>query len=423
MNDRNNKLLKAIGDIDDKYIEEAAPAEGFYNPGNRKQGKMRRSTVKWAAAACFTGLLIAAAALILTRVVKTPDTAICGTEITRNYKNVHIRLAESAVNWPWEYKTADEKYPVLTFDGREYSVRSLPTGGISRELTESEIGKCAAENGGTFTAYSIKGIDQKRMIAADPEGGGGEYYVYASIENIPDSLGAFLNECDIPSLIELKHFTVHYENGTEREMILKDDTEILKMLTECAAAERSGADGGGATSEKSWDAAVRGKHISFTVTSEAMGIYRRVMTISENGYFLTNIYDVALVFDIGRDTAGRIIDHVLTHADRADETEYEQKYGPEYGYNVVGTVVSVEDGYFLVDDAVLCIDPAEHMVFKVITNNLRISRYFDHNIIKEGDTVYVQYSGDINTDSENEIDSAVLIARAIINGDGFAVPE
>ena len=54
--------------------------------------------------------------------------------------------------------------------------------------------------------------------------------------------------------------------------------------------------------------------LAFTATSEALGVYNRVIYISEDGYFATNIFDYEYSYFIGKEAAGQIISYVQKHS-------------------------------------------------------------------------------------------------------------
>ena len=61
----------------------------------------------------------------------------------------------------------------------------------------------------------------------------------------------------------------------------------------------------------------------------------------------------------------------------------------------------------MIDDSALCKDPAEGIVYKVLLNDLRISRYFKTGNLKLGDDVAIYYEEDMADEQEHVIDSAI----------------
>ena len=79
-------------------------------------------------------------------------------------------------------------------------------------------------------------------------------------------------------------------------------------------------------------------------------------------------------------------------------------------------MTSITDEYVLIDDSCLCNDPSEGIVYKVPLNDIRISRYFETNHIKEGEYVKVVYEGEIDVQT-NTITFAQTITDANITFD------
>ena len=74
----------------------------------------------------------------------------------------------------------------------------------------------------------------------------------------------------------------------------------------------------------------------------------------------------------------------------------------------------------MVDDSVLCTNPEDGIAFKVLLNDLRISRYVDHGIIEVGDTVQVTFKSDLGMD--NTIADAIDISKAMICFGDILIP-
>ena len=83
--------------------------------------------------------------------------------------------------------------------------------------------------------------------------------------------------------------------------------------------------------------------------------------------------------------------------------------------------MEITDEYILIDDTILCNDPADGITYKVLLNDLRISRYVDHEIIKVGSTVQITFEGEIG--EANTIDSAVSASKVTISGGDVLIPE
>lgn len=63
------------------------------------------------------------------------------------------------------------------------------------------------------------------------------------------------------------------------------------------------------------------------------------------------------------------------------------------------------------------------MVFKVLTDDLRISRYVDSKIVGIGDVVMVQFTGDIDIAAGNLVTGAYSMSSASISDGNVMVNE
>ena len=139
------------------------------------------------------------------------------------------------------------------------------------------------------------------------------------------------------------------------------------------------------------------------------------MYVTESGYLWTNAFGWEYVYFIGKDAAEDIIKYATENSSAAE-------YEPQYK-SLVGTVTEITDEYFLVDDAVLCKDPADGIMFKISLDDIRISRYFSAGVIDVGDTVIVKYEGDVDKQNQNTISGAISISEGIISEGNVYVPE
>ena len=153
-----------------------------------------------------------------------------------------------------------------------------------------------------------------------------------------------------------------------------------------------------------------GQRVSFTATSEKLGIYKKGVSISAGGYLDTNIAEYGYVFYIGEEAAQAIIDYVLENSTKAEPEPYD--------YRLTGTVTEICDGYFLLDDSVLA--AGKGMTFRVPTEDLLISRWLDFGGIGVGDLIAVSYTGGIK---EGTVQGAYNISPAFLADGQVLIPE
>ena len=363
-------FLELFGNIDDEYITQALQPRKRHNP-----------MIKWMpVAACLVLVMIAS--------ILVPHFLRTATIAESKYK-YHVSETERAIEWPWKYKTPAEKYPVVKFNGKQFTAKSQNS--IHTEVMGEVIGNCVAEGldsdtgkayTETFEVRKIHGISEELMIAAGNEDG---FYVNAADESTaPDTLGKLLELYGLSQNIELNYVTKCENYEEKEELLLDNDDEIWQIL-----AGRSDA-----KLDNTSDFFERENRIylAFTATSETLGVYNRVIYISEDGYFATNILDYEYSYFIGKEAAGQIIRYVQKHS-----TETKSSSSAP---TISGTVTEIGNGYMIVDNTALCRNPKAGKEYKVYTDDIRVKRWSESGEIKTGDLVAVEYEGKISGSCE-----------------------
>ena len=207
----------------------------------------------------------------------------------------------------------------------------------------------------------------------------------------------------------MNRFSESDSTPDSKHYLLNDDEYIWEVLSECKEAPF--------IDDQNWYAGDR-NYLSFTITSEALGDYKVAMYVTEDGYFWTNAFSWQYLFDIGEDAAIRIIKYAKENSVEADYESYQNA--------IVGTITEITDEHILVDDSVLCENPEDGITYRVLLNDLRISRYVEHGIIKVGNNVQITYEGEIypaNATDANTINSAVSASKVIISEGDVLIPE
>lgn len=373
----------------------------------RKKKGEKPAWAKWGmAAACFFAAVLAG--IFALRVDDRSSVSVGG--IARDYKDAAVMACGPAIEWPWEYKTIAEQYTTVHLNGKDYHSRGRP---VDASFAAEMIGTFDAAGYDAYAdqthkitgaAYRIDGISEDHMVAVRL---GEELYVFNNDEYAPpETLGEVLDQYALRKTLSLNEFTEcrgYKENGFFR---LDNDAYIWDVLGACRDAEFVED---GRWSERDRD------YLSFIADSDALGVYKRVFNVTEDGYLSTNIFDYAYLFRIGREAARQIISYAV-----ANGTESEAE---PYHASLAGTLTEIADGYILINDAVLCSDEKDGMTFKVYLNDLRISRYIDFGGIDVGDTVVVYFTGSIDIDAGNVVEGAFSLSKGIICGGGASVPE
>lgn len=399
------KIADAVGYLDEDLISGAAGEKK-----KRKAGKL-----KWgAAAACFVLALTVGIALLPALLHGNVAASSEGADTSRK----GVAGFEDAILWPWEYLTVYERYARIEVNGVVYE-------GQMREIGASLLADCIGSYEGwgyedhddtdpgkehreTFSVYAIRGVSSSddvtaEFVAVEMEG---KYYVFRREAYAPPAtLGELMASVDLPEVLKLKGFSKNGDGIEEQYFTLGDDTDgayIWEVLSGCADAKYV------EDTHQTW---YEREHISFGVTSEALGIYKKTFTITADGYLATNAFEWGYLFEIGEEAAGTILAYVETHSVHTGFVPYRR--------SVAGKVTEIADTYLIVDDSILY--PAAGRKFKIPLDDLRIRRYVECGVVEIGDTIAVEYEGEI--DPKWVVHGAVSISRGrIVDGD-VLIPE
>ena len=393
------RISEAIGNLPEDLVNGAV---------TYKRTSKKKSFIKWGSiAACFM-VMVMAAALIVPMFLGGDPISIGG--IDRDYKGV-ISGSEGDIEFPWEYKLTYEKYYTVKYNGNEYRTRARA---INESLLGEVLGTCTAQGVDsytdktyteTFDVRKINGVSEEKMIAVGMDN---EYYVYFNDEvKCPATFGELLDAYNLSETLPLIKFSVNEGYKEKGYYQITDDEYIWQVLSECRNAEFY------AENDK-WSRGDR-NYLSFTATSEELGVYKKVFYITEDGYVSTNVFNYSYVYYIGEDAANKIITHAKNNATEAKREQYE--------YTIAGTITEIGDGYVLIDDTVLCKDKKDGMVFKVLTDELIIRRYLECTNIKVGDTVAVKFQTEIVLGEDNTVGGAISMYKGKVTDSGMAVPE
>ena len=393
------RISEAIGNLPEDLVNGAV---------TYKRTSKKKAFIKWGSiAACFM-VMVVATALIVPMFFGGEPISIGG--IDRDYKGV-ISGSEGDIEFPWEYKLTYEKYYTVKYNGNEYRTRARA---INESLLGEVLGTCTAQGVDsytdktyteTFDVRKINGVSEEKMIAVGMDN---EYYVYFNDEvKCPATFGELLDAYNLSETLPLIKFSVNEGYKEKGYYQITDDEYIWQVLSECRNAEFY------AENDK-WSRGDR-NYLSFTATSEELGVYKKVFYITEDGYVSTNVFNYSYVYYIGEDAANKIITHAKSNATEAEREQYE--------YTIAGTITEIGDGYVLIDDTVLCKDKNDGMVFKILTEDLIIRRYLECTNIKVGDTVAVKFQTEIVLGEDNTVGGAISMYKGKVTDSGMAVPE
>lgn len=401
---RKEKISEVLGYMDEQLVEEAGDFTGVEKVKKTKKWKAWGIPVLCACAALVAGIVWLPGLLGM----DTKQVDIGG--ITREYKEMVAWSNEWAMIWPWEYQTITEQFGTLTMEGAEYHIRGM---GITEALLGEELGIYPAKGYDHYTekeytkefeVRAIRGIDDGQLVAVNMEG---EFYVFAKDGYAPPAtFGELLEIYHLQENLPLLSFTRYEGKDSKGYFVLEEDSEIWRMLSECTEAPFVEDDG--------WNRMDR-DYLSFTATSEPLGVYKRVVYITEDGYFITNVFDYSYKYFIGGEKATQIINSATSHAKAAEQEPYT--------YSLSGTIEEITEEFVLINDGILCKHPEDGMVFRLSMKDMRVRRFVEVGKAKEGDTVSVQFLGIVDAEQGNLIEQVYDISKAHISEGNVWVEE
>ena len=398
------RMVHALEHLDNQLIEDAALSS---NRTPLPDSSSRRSRNRWIALAASLAVLAIAAAIVLPILSSRQKAA-------GRYKDYHYVLAETLIVWPWEALTPVEQYTSLTLNGVEYDSRgSGISGNLSEVLLSDQIGEYTLTGYDWTTdqthtkdcpVYQILHVDPSQAVAVEIDG---TICVFrSSLYDPPATLGELFEAADLSEIIELSRFSENGDGPDTAHFMLEDDDPIWETLKRCQDAPF--------LDDQSW--VVQGRsYLSFTVTSEALGIYKKALYITEDGYLWTNAFEWMYLYDIGEEAAGEIMEYARADA---EEAEYEP-----YTQTLVGQITEITDEYILVDDSLLCRSAKDGLTYRIPTDDVRITRYVTYCELQVGDFVLVSYLGQIDSENANMISGVLSLQKAYLYGDGIDIPE
>ncbi len=384
MNDRKRqKISEIIGNLDDNLIHDAI---------SQPKAKQSKLWLKWGAAAASFALILGGGLMLLPD-NKAEATNIGGVE--RYYKEDAAWQTESVARvWEWEYLTVSERYSTVHFNGKTYQTGKQ----IDAEYVGALLGIGEGEGYDTYTnqtylqefeIYAVQKLSTDAMVAAKMED---NYYICKETAyNPPATLGELLSDYALDETASITRFTQmegyeeqgYYTIELEYQFTAKD-APIWEMIKACSDSPF--------VEDAQWSLAGR-EALSFTVSSDALGVYKHALYITKDGYLWTNFFDYGYLFFIGEDAANEIIDYTMSHAKEVD-------YAPYYE-TVAGVITEIGEGYILLDDTLLCEKPEEGIVYTITTVDPKIGRYIQSGTIDEDDFVAVDFVGKVLVNDED----------------------
>ncbi len=316
----NNKdLLRAIGDIDDRYLIE----EKNRVKTNNMVNIMKNLKLKYVLAPICI-VFIAVIGIYKSGIFTSkPDIAISKKDgwIIKEVKTDKTTTSDTAIVPRWNEMSISQQFGEVEYTNNKYSSRIAK---ISKNNILKNIGNTTLTGYDTYTEttyskkgdlYSIKGIAEKCAIAVKFEGDT-DYYVYVNSYYRPKTLGEFIEVLNLKDNISFGTIYYNYwdkdsEENINVEFYDVDNAIIWNKLFSNLNLENiySDNDIGKYTSERF------SQSISISVDIPLLGYKNISVSLTDKGYMLTNILDTGKGFYIGEDKVKEFLEYIKENYD------------------------------------------------------------------------------------------------------------
>lgn len=315
----NRDLLKAIGDIDDRYLIE----EKNRVKSNNMVDIMKNLKLKYILAPICV-VLIAVIGFYKSGIfTSNPDVAISKKDgwIIKEVKTDKTTNTDTTIVPKWNEMSISQQFYEVEYNNNKYSSRTTK---ISKDKILKNTGNTTLTGYDTYTEtthskkvdlYSIKGIAEKCAIAVKFEGDT-DYYVYVNSYYRPKTLGEFIEVLNLKDNISFGTIYYNYWDKDSEENINVEfydvDNEIIwnKLFSNLNLENiYSDNDTGKYTSERF------SQSISISIDIPLLGYKNISISLTDKGYMLTNILDTGKGFYIGEDKVKEFLEYIKENYD------------------------------------------------------------------------------------------------------------
>lgn len=344
----NNKdLLKAIGDIDEKYlIEETDIEETNRIASNNKVNIMKNLKLKYILAPICI-VFIAVIGLYKSGIFTSKLDIIISKKDDWIIKEVQVDKkdtpTDTAVIPKWNEMSISQQFNEVEYNNSKYSSRITK---ISNNNILKNIGNATLTGYDTYTEttynkkaelYSIKDIEEKCAIAIKFEGDT-DYYVYVNSYYRPTTLGEFTKDLNLEEIISFG--TIYYNYWDEDlqedinvEFYGVDNKIIWQKLFNNKNLENIYSD----NDTEKYTSERFSQSIGISVDIPLLGYKNISVSLTDKGYLLTNILDTGKGFYIGEDKVQEFLDYI-----KDNYNGYKIVYVDESGSGITDEEVKTE---------------------------------------------------------------------------------
>lgn len=311
-------LLKTLGDVDEKFIDEAAPEpaeQPEYIEINTRKEPFYMKLMPIVACAAVAVIGVTVGVLIHNNVITQPSYQQSMSSYPTCEWSSSVSEVSDAYRVPhWDELDINNQYTRFEWQdcsfstaGAEISAENL--GEFLGETTASGVDEYTEEKHKiTVSVYPIDKISEKTALAVKfPEDG--KFYVYYNLNNAPKTLGEFFVDLNLTENLKISTTATctTIENGylTTRKYSNIDTTKLMDImrsakdsLNECYSVRNL-------TDEE------REAELEFAVDIPILGIKNLSLKVTKGGYILTNVYfHYSSQFYIGMDKTDSFVQYV-----------------------------------------------------------------------------------------------------------------
>ncbi len=304
---KRETLWRAVGQIDPELVWDAAPGRGR-SPG--------RAWKRWGAlAAC---LCLAAGLFTL-----APGEGRWA-ELAENFRP--LCPSETLAVPRWETRTVPQRYGYLPFDALEYSGQGvrIPEDRLGELLGEGEAlgwDEYAPEDRERRIAVQVRAvtkIDRQCAVAVQFQGEPG-WYAFVQSAYRPETLGELIRALNLEEELTFGPAYCSGRDSSGAWVTLRYDGveagRVWQLLRSSPEAENVWDDLGQTPL----------RDLSLSVNVPLLGYENISVSVSADGWLMTNILDTGKQFFVGEENTGAFLDYVLT---QCRKTELRPDGGP-----------------------------------------------------------------------------------------------
>ena len=330
---RGMKTARALSEIDDDLILEAAPRNSI----------TVSKTPPWKYIAMASSIAVVLCIGIFAVIVGSKSgSKYIDTDSTSTSSEWEKKYVDPDSSFPandtekeksWDEMSLTEKYPSVQLSANAatglYFTADAPI--AENRLVGKLISGVVSVNAAAFEGlvkkpsdrspdhlsaevYSIKNIDSRYAIAlkfikdASMTDNFDNFYVYVNSSADPDSFETLVNALDFSATVTFSQAYYYPGDGKTIGFEGLDKTKILDILLENAKSAKSVPDPDSFLSKQSYK-----KRLDLATNIDTLGVRNKSLSVTDDGYLMTNLLSTARVFFIGQETADKLIDHITSN--------------------------------------------------------------------------------------------------------------